>query len=217
MAMVRNSVGAGWYDPLFLTNVYNPNLQFSELPPPICVCALSQTVMWLMNWWFPGRVAEWGWETQMLRDGWWWSTCCVRWRRRSGYECFLTHVSLTLVSACLPPLTLTMLSVRAGGVWGFSWTLYNCYSDWSCYQSNGTWLLCKYWWNANNKSRDIKPSKMTDAEVNTKDFKGPFAPFNNAPWDNEHYSPLGHLTIEEFYSSTVFWVQFWISLLDHHG
>lgn len=58
MAMVRNSVGAGWYDPLFLTNVYNPNLQFSELPPPICVCALSQTVMWLMNWWFPGRVAE---------------------------------------------------------------------------------------------------------------------------------------------------------------
>lgn len=58
MAMVRNSVGAGQYDHLVLTNVYNPNLQLSELPPPMCVWVLSQTVMWLMNWWFPVRVAE---------------------------------------------------------------------------------------------------------------------------------------------------------------
>lgn len=58
MAMVRNSVGAGLYDPLFLTKVYHPGLQLSELPPPMCVCALSQTVMWLTSWWFPVRVAE---------------------------------------------------------------------------------------------------------------------------------------------------------------
>lgn len=112
------------------------------------------------------------------------------------------------------------LSVPAGGVWGFSWTLYYCDSDWSCYQSDGTRLLCKYSWNTNNnKSRDIKASKITAAEVNTKD-KGPFAPFNHAPLDNEHYTPLSHLNIKPLKNSicsTVSWVQFWISLLDHHG
>lgn len=46
------------------------------------VCVFCQTAMWLMNWWFPVPVAEWGWETQTLRDVWWWSTCSVRWRRR---------------------------------------------------------------------------------------------------------------------------------------
>lgn len=45
-------------------------------------------------------------------------------------------------------LTGIFLSLFAGTKCGCAWTVYHCYSDWSCCQSNGSQLLCEYHRNA---------------------------------------------------------------------
>lgn len=45
-------------------------------------------------------------------------------------------------------LTVIFSSLCAGSKCDCAWTVYHCYSDWSCYQSNGSQLLCEYHRNA---------------------------------------------------------------------
>lgn len=146
-------VSSAFFFPLFVF-LFPRNQTISVVAPSLrCVCVcFSQTAMWPMNWWFLVRVAEWEWETLMLRDAWWWSTCCVRWKKRSEHPvimnswfiCFIfVFVFLHLSSFLLWPHHLN----SAGITWDFTWVVYYCYSDWTRHQSHGTQLLCEYCWN----------------------------------------------------------------------
>lgn len=84
MAMVRNSVGAGWCHKSFSRSYFFlvKLLKRFFWTHWVYVVMFSQIVTWLMSCWKPKLVPKWEWETQTPRAVWWWWTCSVRWRRR---------------------------------------------------------------------------------------------------------------------------------------